>query len=139
MKRNASVTMKDGRPERITMVPLIEPTSAAKMKVAGIATISGNPQFTTQTAKNSPAKATIEPMERSNSPPIIRSAAPMARIPSCAAGVMKFMKPAMVNIDRSAVTRKKRTTRTTPAIAPSSGRFMSFEPNDSALSRSSTV
>ena len=98
MNRKASVTMKDGRPDLMTMNPLIEPTIAAKAKVSGIARISGRPKLTVAAAKNRPANATIEPIDRSNSPPIIRSAAPMARMPSCAAGVMKLITPDSVNI-----------------------------------------
>ena len=103
-----------------------------------MARISGSPKVTTQAAKKSPVKAIIEPSERSNSPPIISSAAPMARMPSWAAGDMKFMNPASVNIELSAVKRKKTVTSTTPAIAPSSGRFINRENGDSALIRSSS-
>ena len=39
----------------------------------------------------------------------------MARMPSCDAGARMFMMPASVNIDESAVERKKIVTRTRPA------------------------
>ena len=39
----------------------------------------------------------------------------MARMPSCDAGARMFMMPASVNIDGSAVERKKSVTRTRPA------------------------
>ncbi len=86
-----------------------------------------------------PVNATIEPTERSNSPPIMRSAAPIAKMPSWAAGVMKFRIPARVNILGSAVKRKKIVTRARPAMAPSSGRFMSREMSETFFTLSSAL
>ena len=42
-------------------------------------------------------------------------------------------------VNSKGIKRKKIKTRTTPAMAPSSGRFMSDEKNDSFLRRSSAV
>ena len=53
--------MKEGRPERTTIWPLIEPTIMANTNVAGMAMIKGKPSVTTQAPKNRPAKATIDP------------------------------------------------------------------------------
>ena len=137
MKRNASVTINDGSPVLSTMEPFTAPTRAAKINVIGIAKTKGSPKVTTQEPKIRPAKAIIDPIERSNSPPIISIAAPIAKMPSWAAGVIKFIIPESVNMALSAVIKKKIVTRTTPAIAPSSGRFISRAPKDSFLSRSS--
>src|SRR6056300_2075260 len=60
INKNAKVTIKDGKPERITIMPFVAPTTAAKVKVSGIAKISGSPQVTIHTPKNKPAKATID-------------------------------------------------------------------------------
>ena len=81
----------------------------------------------------------MEPIDRSNSPPIISIAAPIARMPSWAAGVMKFMIPDRVNMELSAVTMKNTVTTTRPAMAPSSGRFISRAPKLSRLRRSSAT
>ena len=74
--------MNDGRPVRNTTAPLAMPISAATPSVSGMAKISGNPAFTTSAPKIMPAKATIDPIDRSNSPPIISMAAAMAKMPS---------------------------------------------------------
>ena len=102
-----------------------------------MATSRGQPLSVMKAPKTRPVKATMEPMERSNSPPIIRSAAAMARMPSCDAGERMFMMPASVNIDESAVERKKIVTRTRPARAPSSGRRMIFVRRETSRRRSS--
>ena len=81
----------------------------------------------------------MEPIERSNSPPIISSAAAIARMPSCEAGAKIVITPLSVNIDELAVNRKKMMTRTRPARAPSSGRRMASVRKDVLRSRSSTI
>ena len=86
MNRNAKVTMNEGSRVWMTICPLMAPISAANTIVAAIAIGSGRWASTSAAAKASPAKAIIEPIERSNSPPIIRRAAAIARIPSCGRG-----------------------------------------------------
>jgi hypothetical protein len=81
----------------------------------------------------------MEPTERSNSPPIIKSAAPMARMPSWAAGDMKVRMPESVNIRSLATIQKKSATSRTPASAPSSGRRISRVRKEVCFSRSSAV
>ncbi len=123
IKRNASVTMKDGSPVLRTICALIAPIRAANTSVRMIAITSGTCKTTSAAANIRPAKAIIDPMERSNSPPIMRSAAATARMPSCEAGAMKFMIPAAVNIAGLAVDRKKIVMSTSPDTAPNSGRL----------------
>ncbi|MCY1354684.1 hypothetical protein D9M69_410740 [compost metagenome] len=137
MKRNASVTMNDGRPVRIVSCAFITPMKTAKAIATRIATLSGTCQTTSAVPKTRPAKATIDPIDRSNSPPIIRSAAPTARMPSWAAGAMKFTMPANVNMAGLAVSRKKTVTSARPATAPSSGRRKMPVSVDTFFSRSS--
>ena len=124
MKRKARVTMKEGRPVFRTIWPFRAPKAAATIKVATIARIGGRPTTASATPKISPEKATMEPTERSNSPPIISSAAPIARMPSCDAGDMKVTTPASENIFPLAAKEKKMMIRIRPASAPSSGRRM---------------
>ena len=137
MNRNASVTMKEGSFVRITICPLMPPSRAANTKVSAMAAMSGSPDWTRRAPKMRPVKAIIDPIERSNSPPIMRRAAAIARIPSCAAGARTFITPASVNIDASAVARKKIVTRTRPAAAPSSGRRMARVASEVVFRRSS--
>ncbi len=61
----------------------------------------------------------------------------MARMPSCAAGDRMFITPASVNIEPSAVDRKKMVTSMSPAAAPSSGRRITRVARDAGFSRSS--
>lgn len=99
----------------------------------------GQCPFTRKAAKARPVKAIMEPIERSNSPPIMSSAAAIARMPSCDAGARIVMAPLSVNIDALAVNKKKMMTRTRPASAPSSGRRMASVRKDVLRSRSSAI
>ena len=139
MNRDANVTINDGRRVLITIWPLNTPTAAATSSVTAIARRKGICRIDRATPKVRPAKATIEPIDRSNSPPIISRAAPMAKMPNSAAGTMIVMTPFSVNIDRLAVAKKKMATRMSPAIAPSSGRRMIRVTNDVDFSRSSAT
>ena len=129
--------MKEGRRVLMTIWPFTAPIKPAKRKVATIAASSGKSPTTISAPKTRPAKAIIEPIERSNSPPIISNAAAMARIPSCAAGESTVMTPARVNIAGLAVRPKKTVTRTRPATAPNSGRRISRATSETRRSRSS--
>jgi hypothetical protein len=102
MNRKASVTMKLGSLVRITMAPLTAPSAAAHTAVSSSASTNGRCSTARLTPRISPASATIEPMERSNSPPIISSAAATARMPSSDAGAITVITPPSVNIDLSA-------------------------------------
>ena len=79
----------------------------------------------------------MEPIERSNSPPIISMAAAMARMPSWAAGESTVIIPASVNMAGLAVRTKKIVTSARPATAPSSGRRIRRASGDIARSLSS--
>ncbi|OWK18800.1 hypothetical protein AJ88_01880 [Mesorhizobium amorphae CCBAU 01583] len=88
-------------------------------------------------AEDQPGKSHHRSDREINSPPIISKAAPVARMPSWAAGAMKFMMPASVNIAGFAVKKKKMVTSTRPATAPSSGRRRSAVIVETFFSRSS--
>ena len=71
-----------------------------------------------------PAKPIIDPTDKSNSPPIIKSAAAIAIIPRLAETSKKLIVPYALNIPVSPATiPKKINTRTDPPSAPSSGLF----------------
>ncbi len=114
--------MKEGSLVRMTVWPLMIPIIAATAKVVARASSNGHCSTTRQTPSTRPEKASIEPIERSNSPPIMRSAAAMARMPSSDAGASTVIMPARVNIELSARQMKKSMTAMSPAMAPSSGR-----------------
>ncbi len=82
MKSPANVTIKEGSPVLITISPFAAPSMAANSNVSGIARMSGMPILTVNAPKSMPVKATIDPIDRSNSPPIISRAAAMPRMPS---------------------------------------------------------
>src|SRR5580692_9222735 len=87
-----------------------------------------------------PTKPIIEPTERSNSPPIIKSAAPVPMIINCAVTVSQLSTPSEANIPvPPAVTPKKAKTRTTPAKAPRSGRARNRRHAECRLRRSSMM
>jgi hypothetical protein len=85
MNSVASVTMNDGSPVRTTMIPLIAPSVVARTIPIRIESQIGKPQIVAQMPMTMPAKPTIEPTDRSNSPAIIRSATAVPMIPTCAA------------------------------------------------------
>ena len=78
--------MNEGSLVWMTSCPLIAPTMAANTIVATMATGRGQCALTNAAANARPAKAIMDPIERSNSPPIISRAAAIARMPSCEAG-----------------------------------------------------
>src|SRR3954471_14721203 len=83
----------------------------------------GQPQYSAGIASIMPAKPIIEPMDRSNSPPIISSAAPTAMMPRNAATVAQLTTPSALNMPESPATSPNNTnTSTAPEIEPNSGR-----------------
>ena len=80
----AKVTIKLGRPVLTTIVPIINPKKANSIKVKRIANSIGTPNKSKR-AKLCPARATLAPILKSNSPAIIKREAPIARIPTNAA------------------------------------------------------
>src|SRR5215470_3938184 len=115
--------MKLGSPVRTTRKPLTAPSAAQSAKVKSAATHSGQPQYSAGIASIMPAKPIIEPMERSNSPPIMRSAAPTAMMPRNAATVAQLTMPSALNMPESpATTKKTAKTSTAPEMEPNSGR-----------------
>ena len=138
MNRPARVTMNEGRPVRTTTMPLIQPTPAATAKARMMHSHKGQPQITAGMASTTPAAPIIEPTDRSNSPPIISSAAATAMMPSCADTSRKVMMPRAENIPvPRAATAKNRKTRMVPATAPSSGRAISRRASGVPARRSS--
>ncbi len=90
MNKLASVMMNDGSFVAITKAPLKNPIRSAKTSATRIAghTLQPNPppeDGVTSTMIVMPANPRIEPIERSNSPPIMSKATPTASIPSGAA------------------------------------------------------
>ena len=85
MNRVARVTMNDGRPVRTTMIPLRTPSPVVAAIAMRIDSQTGSPQIVTPMPIRIPAKPTIEPIDRSNSPAIISRATAVATIPTWAA------------------------------------------------------
>ena len=101
---------------------------------------TGQSQYTVGTAIMIPAKPIMEPIERSNSPAIIRRQAPIAINPSWAETVLQFKIPSGANIPVPPAVRPKKTkTRTAPEMAPSSGLFSCLLRKDTSLRRSSEL
>ena len=130
--------MNEGSLVWMTSCPLMAPTIAANTIVATMATGRGQCALTNAAANARPAKAIMDPIERSNSPPIIRRAAAIAKMPSCEAGARIVISPLSVNIVGLAVRRKKMRTTISPAIAPSSGLRIASVTIDVFRRRSST-
>ena len=140
MNKNASVTIKLGKPVRTTMMPFSAPMAIHSAKVSRIATQIGQPSVTDMIAIDIPAKPIIDPTLRSNSPAIINIQAPTAMIMNCAETVDQFSTPWALNMPLSpAKMMKKAKTATVPTIAPNSGRISAFCSFDVSLMRSSTV
>jgi len=138
MNRNASVTMKLGRPVRTTMTPLIAPIAMQIAKVSRIDAHIGQPSVMAKTAIVMPAKPIIDPTDRSNSPAIISRHAPTAMIMNCADTTDQFSTPCGANIPEDPAVRKKNTnTKVRPQIPPSSGRISARRSQDVLLIRSS--
>src|SRR6185295_7779401 len=68
MNSVARVTMNDGRPVRTTMRPFNTPRNVVTISARMIESQTGSPQIVTQIPITIPAKPTIEPIDRSNSP-----------------------------------------------------------------------
>src|SRR5215472_3450574 len=99
------------------------PSAAHSAKVNKHATHSGQPQYSAGIASIMPAKPIIEPIERSNSPPIMSKPAPTAMMPRKAATVAQLTMPSALNMPESpATTRKTAKTSTAPEMEPNSGR-----------------
>ena len=99
------------------------PSTAHSANVKIAATHSGQPQYSAGIASIMPAKPIIEPIDRSNSPPIINSAAPTAMMPRNAATVAQLTMPSALNMPESPATSANNTnTSTAPEIEPNSGR-----------------
>src|SRR4051812_31108992 len=87
-----------------------------------------------------PAKPIIEPIERSNSPATISSAAPIAITPRKPATVPQLMMPSALNMpEPEAPTANSRKTSTAPASAPDSGRLRNRRQKPIARRRSSAA
>ena len=122
MNSVASVTMKEGSPVRTTAYPFRKPITRQSANVAAMAGHTGQPKWVVKSMIDIPAAPTIDPIERSNSPPIIRSATPTDRIPRGAAAFRYAAVPSRLRNGAPAVTAKTAQTRTTPVAAAHSGR-----------------
>jgi len=80
---------------------LVAPSAAQSANVNTHATDSGQPQYSAGIASIMPAKPIIEPIDRSNSPPIISSAAPTEMMPRNAATVAQLTMPSALNMPES--------------------------------------
>ena len=122
-KNVPSVTMKLGSPVLLTRNPFHHPTHPQRMNAAPIASHSGAPpsvKYLAMRAMVTPVAPVITPADRSNSPPIIKSATAIAMMPSGAATSRKFaVLPAVPNV--SPLPQKKAHTTTVPIRAPISG------------------
>src|SRR5918996_4022599 len=100
---------------------------------------SGQPYCTAGIAMITPAAPIMEPIERSNSPPIINIEAATAMMPSWAETSRKLMTPSGENRPLPPATMpKKMNTRMAPATAPSSGRAINLRTSGVCAIRSST-
>jgi hypothetical protein len=87
-----------------------------------------------------PAKPIMEPMERSNSPAIIKRHAPTARMPRYAETCDQFMTPSRLNMpELPAPMANTANTSTVPEMAANSGRPMRWPNHDSLRTRSSAA
>ena len=77
--------MNDGNSVRSTRYPLKTPSRRANASDASIASQTFQPNSTLSNAKMMPHAPIAEPIDRSNSPPIISNATATARMPSWAA------------------------------------------------------
>ena len=85
-----------------------------------------------------PAKPIIEPIDRSNSPAIISSAAATAMMPRKAATVAQLTTPSALNMpELPAALPKIRKTSSAPASAPNSGRANTLRNAPTSRTRSS--
>src|SRR5918996_919583 len=116
----------------------MNPTPAAATSVSRIASHMFMPTSVAMTPMNSPAVPVITPAERSNSPPIIRSATATAGIPIVDATSVQLAAPSSVP-KSSVVTAKKSPITAAAMSAPSSGRRSSLVSILTSAMRSSTT
>ena len=93
MKLVASVTMKEGRSVRTTTSPLISPIRPPAASASATIGQIGRPKYWVPIATIIEAAPTVEPIERSNSPAIIRMPTGMATMPSSAARLSQPSEP----------------------------------------------
>ena len=137
MNRVARVTMNDGRPVRTTIRPLSDAEAGAS---ATIEMRIGEPDRQAPDRRRTipmtiPAKPTIEPTDRSNSPAIISRATDVAMIPTWAATptIVEDARDrqegaAAAGRDSTAKTMKTKTTITrAPAAGLASSRWVSAD------------
>jgi hypothetical protein len=72
-------------PSRVTIRPLTRPAAAPTSRPTAGPASAGQPHQPTVTPAHTPARARVEPTERSKNPAIIRSIMPVTRMPFCAA------------------------------------------------------
>src|SRR5919106_1912665 len=116
----------------------MNPTPPAAASVSRIASHMFMPTSVAMTPMNSPAVPVITPAERSNSPPIIRSATATAGIPIVDATSVQLAAPSSVP-KSSGVTAKKSPITAAAMSAPSSGRRSSLVSMLTSAMRSSTT
>src|SRR5471030_3022798 len=115
--------MKLGRPVFTTSQPLSAPSAQPTVIANSAASHTGQFQYRHGIASIMPAKPIIEPIDRSNSPATISSAAPTAMTPRNPATVPQFTMPSALNMPEPwAPNANSRKTSTAPDSAPDSGR-----------------
>merc|ERR1711991_364165 len=100
----ANETMNEGKPVLTTIIPLKYPIKTAIANAKVILIHNGQPQYIAGIAIQIPANPIIEPIDKSNSPPIINIAAAIAIIPKFADTSKKFRAPYALNIPVSPAT-----------------------------------
>jgi len=139
-KKVARVTMKDGKPVLTTTNPLMNPTSAAKAKTMGIATHTFKLYSVVSNPARSPEVPTMTPVERSNSPPIIRRATKTAMIPIGAAmSVHPAVPPTAAKFPVVSTLQKRKKMTAAPMSAPNSGRWSNLVARDVCATLSSFI
>ena len=116
----------------------MKPTAAANANVTAIAGHIEKPHSVVSSPRRRPVVPVITPADRSNSPPIIRSATATDMIPIVEATSVQLAIPLSVP-NASVVTQKNAQTTSAPSSDPTSGRRISRAQREMFASRSSAT
>src|SRR5262245_15029949 len=139
MQKVPRVMMKLGSFVFTTAMPLTNPTARPKARQTRIAGQMFQPCSVVRMPSNRPELPIMTPAERSNSPPIIRSATGTATMPSYAAVFSQLAQilRSVAQLTSRAVIAKRTQTATAPTNAPLSGRLRSRAKTPTRARRSS--